>query len=186
MDHAAVARRRDADAPLSPRSFLVATAFFLTWQLCATWLGYPRWFRLYVAALAARFAGHPAAQPSTHAARSTTIPVTPLSPPGVLLQPHLFAGLRSSFFLLHCLIATAARRCTWNLEPSLLPHHGSAARRAAAVSTPLPGPTAARLLLRATSVGTSYSPLPCLASSGRATHLYAAWPRQNFSTRPHT
>ena len=88
-------------------------------------------------------------------------------------------------FLLHCLIATAACQCTWNLEPSLLPHHGSAARRAAAVSTPLPGPTAARLLLRATSVG-------------RATHLYLAWPHRdklptftlpglvNLSTRPHT
>ena len=125
MDHAAVARRRDADAPLSPRSFLVATAFFLTWQLCATSLGYPRWFRLYVAALAARFAGHPAAQPSTHAARSTTVPVTPLSPPGVLLQPHLFAGLRSSFFFLHYFIATAGCQRPGNLELSLLPPHAA-------------------------------------------------------------
>ena len=40
--------------PLSPRPFLVATAFFLTWQLCATSLGCLRWSHLYVAALAAR------------------------------------------------------------------------------------------------------------------------------------
>ena len=144
MDHAAVARRRDADAPLSPRSFLVATAFFLTWQLCATSLGYPRWFRLYVAALAARFAGHPAAQPSTHAARSTTVPVTPLSPPGVLLQPHLFAGLRSSFF---CYTVSSRQQAVGVLGISsspccrpMRPSSGRTARRAAAVSTPPPGP----------------------------------------------
>ena len=110
-------------------------------------------------------------------------PTKPMSPTGVL---HLFAGLWfNNFFAAFYTYATAGRRCTWNLKPSLLSHHGSAARRAAAVSTPLPGPTAARLLLRATSVG-------------RATHLYLAWPHRdelptftlpglvNLSTRPHT
>ena len=34
-------------------------------------------------------------------------------------------------------------------------------------------------------VGTSYSPLLCLTSSGRAIHLSAAWPRQPLHSSPH-
>ena len=116
-------------------------------------------------------------------------PATPLSPSGVFFQPHIFAGLRSSFF--RCTVSSRQRAggvlgissspCCCSMRPS----SGRAARRATAVSTPLPGPTAARLLLRATS-------------SGRATHLYLAWPHRdelststlpglvNLSTRPHT
>ena len=96
-------------------------------------------------------------------------PATPLSPPGVLHQPHLFAGLRSSFF--RCTVSSRQRAvgapgisrspCFRSMRPS----SGRTARRAAAVSTPLPGPTAARLLLHATS-------------SGRAHHFSASWPRQ--------
>ena len=187
MDHAAVTRRPYADAPAVTAAlpglygvFLPGYCAPLRWDACGGPPSTsPRW---------------PLAEQATQPRNLLTQPPCPrLSPPRRCRHPEFSSSLTSSlgsdstiFSAAFYTFATAGRRCTWNLKPSLLPHHRSAARRAAAVSTPLPGPTAARLLLRATSVGTSYSPLPCLASLGRATHFYAAWPRQNFSTRPHT
>ena len=53
-------------------------------------------------------------------------PTTPMSPTGVLFQPHLFAGLWfNNFFAAFYTYATAGRRCTWNLELSLLPLHAA-------------------------------------------------------------
>ena len=53
-------------------------------------------------------------------------PATPLSPPGVLLQPHLFAGLwLNNFFAAFYTFATVGYRCPGNLEPSLLPLHAA-------------------------------------------------------------
>ena len=186
MDHAAVTRRPDADAPAVTAALPGLYGVFLP-GYCAPlrWDARggppstsPRW---------------PLAEQATQPRNLLTQPPCPrLSPPRRCRHPEFSSSLTSSlgsdstiFFAAFYTFATAARRCTWNLEPSLLPHHGSAARRAAAVSTPLPGPTAARLLLRATSVG-------------RATHLYLAWPHRdelptftlpglvNLSTRPHT
>ena len=62
---------------------------FSAWWLCATSLGCPRRSRLYVAALAARWAGYPAAQPTKHTAMSTTVP------PRRCRHPEFYSSLPS-------------------------------------------------------------------------------------------
>ena len=57
---------------------------------------------------------------------------------------------------------------------STRPTSERAARQAATVSTPSPGPHRRSPTPSRHLCGTSYSPLPCLASSGRAIHLYTA------------
>ena len=118
-------------------------------------------------------------------------PATPLSPPEFSTSLTLFAGLWFTAF---------SPSTSWQQQavgvlgiklslqpPPVAQLSGRAARRAAAVLTPSPGPsfTAARLLL-------------CATSSGRATHLYLTWPHRDklststlpglvhLSTRPHT
>ena len=60
------------------------------------------------------------------------------------------------------------------------PPSGRPARRAAAVSTPLPGPPPLAYFFGPPR----QDELPCLASSGRANHLYAAWPCNLFLSSP--
>ena len=104
-------------------------------------------------------------------------PATPLLPSGVLFQPHIFAGLRSSFF--RCTVSLRQRAggilgissspCCCSMRPS----SGRAARRAAVVSTPPPGPHRCSPTPSRHLCGTSYSPLCSLASP-------------TSSSRPHT
>ena len=153
------------------------------WRLCATSLGRPwpfssppRWLPLFPAAqLTAR-----SPRLSHHAAVATqgSTPASPLR--WALIQPF-FRGLlhfRDSgpSLSLESRALPAAAPCGHLLgdllgEPLRFLRLYQAHRRL---------PTPLRHL-----VGTSHSPLPCLASSGRATHLYAAWTRQPLHSSPH-
>ena len=107
-NHAAVARRRDADAPAVTAALPGCCGVFLPGD-CAPlrWAVHggptstsPRW----PLAEPARPPSCALFQPRCQA---HDCPATPLSPPGVLHQPHLFAGLRSSFF--HCPVSSRQR-----------------------------------------------------------------------------
>ena len=106
--------------PLSLLPFLVATAFFSDLATVRHFAGMSA--VVYIAVLAALFAGRPAAQPSTHAARSTTVPPRRCCHPEFSTSLTLFAGLWFNNFLASfCFFATAGCQCPGNLEPSLLP-----------------------------------------------------------------
>ena len=118
-------------------------------------------------------------------------PATPLSPPEFSTSLTLFAGLWFTAF---------SPSTSWQQQavgvlgiklslqpPPVAQLSGRAARRAAAVLAPSPGPSFHRCSPTPSRhlVGTSYSPLPYLASSGQAIHLYAAWTRPPLHSSPH-
>ena len=161
MDHAAVTRRPDADAPAFTAALPGLYGVFLP-GYCAPlrWDARggppstsPRW---------------PLAEQATQPRNLLTQPPCPrLSPPRRCRHPEFSSSLTSSlgsdstiFFVAFYTLATAAvgvpgissSPCCRSTRPS----SGRPARRATAVSTPVPGPTAARLLLRATSSGRAH------------------------------
>ena len=113
-------------------------------HLCRHWLSFLAATVFFCLATVRCFAGLSAAVPLLHrcvgrllswppscalfqpSRRVHDCPATPLSPPGVLLQPHLFAGLWfNNFFAAFYTFATAGCRCPGNLKPSLLPLHAA-------------------------------------------------------------
>ena len=111
--------------PLSLLPFLVATAFFSDLATVRHFAGMSA--VVYIAVLAALFAGRPAAQPSTHAARSTTVPPRRCCHPEFSTSLTLFAGLWFIHFsMAFCTFATAGVCVLGNhwlsLQPPLRPN----------------------------------------------------------------
>ena len=110
---------------LCAQCFLVPIRRFCDWRLCATSLGTPAVDLPLRHRTGLLF--HPAAQHNNHTAMSTR-----LFPPRRCRHPQFYSSLPSSlgsdstfFFAGSYTFTTAGRRCTWNLELTLLPHHAA-------------------------------------------------------------
>ena len=135
---------------------------------------------LFAAALASSLPSR-----ATHRQVSTTVPPRRCRHPGFYSSLTSSLGSDSTIFSRPSTLSRQRAVVVPGISSSpccrsMRPPSGRPARRAAAVSTPLPGPP---------PLAYSFAPprrdeLPCLASSGRANHLYAAWPCNLFLSSP--
>ena len=179
MEHPAVARRPDADISAVTADLPGRYGVFVTGD-CALFDG------TFAAALPLhRRVGHSLSRPPSCAPSQPCRHVHDCPPPRRCRHPEFSSSLTSS---LDSGFTTFSRPSAFSRQQAVgVPAAALAAiiweSRCGLYASTRPhrrSPTPSRHL-----VGTSYSPLPCLASWGQAIHLYAAWTCQPLYSSPH-